>query len=380
MMTARAVAPSVLMVAPVHRAWGNRVVRESQSLAEAGYRVQAMVQCEKRHSVDGVEFIPAPSYRNRLERFLRIPQVLLAAWRLRADIYHLHNPDMLPVAFALKLLGCKVIYDTHEDYSRRLLLRSWLPRPLRRPLGLLLSQAERGVSYWVDATLVTQERQLSHFSTRCRLLRNAPVLSEALMERVCRQAELLSREAQPYRLVYVGGLSRARGLFNALDALQSLNALGMATRLWLLGPELEPCLDEARRHAAWSHVDYLGLQPHEAVLAHMMRADIGLAVLADEGDHAAARPTKLFEYMACGLPFVASDFPLWREFVGGCGGIWVQPDDSGALLEALSTLIGSDTLRRELAGQGREFVQGFNWSDEKQELLSLYEHLSRHVS
>lgn len=368
---------SVLMLAPVHRPWGNRVVRESQSLVEAGYQVRALMRCAEAHCVDGVQFLPAPAYRNRLQRFLRIPQVLLIALREKADIYHLHNPDMIPVALALKLLGKTVIYDTHEDYSQRLLLRGWLPKLLRRPLGYLLSLAERGLSHLLDATLVTQERQLPRFSKRCRLLRNAPVLSATLMARVRTQAETLVREARPYRLIYAGGLSRARGLFNALDALQALNVQGLATRLWLLGPELEPCLDQAMRHPAWAHVDYLGLQAHETVLAHMMRADVGLAVLGDAGDHAAARPTKLFEYMACGLPFVASDFPLWREFVGDRGGLWVRADDPAGLLEALFALLEDDAWRRELAAQGGEFVAGFNWGEEQQNLLSLYEKLSR---
>lgn len=371
--------PSVLMLAPVHRAWGNRVVRECVSLAEAGYRVRALMRCEQVHVAEGVTFLPAPAYRNRLQRFLNLPRVLCMALAERADIYHLHNPDMIPLALVLKLLGKTVIYDTHEDYSQRLLLRGWLPKPLRRPLGYMLSLAERGLSYWVDATLVTQERQLQHFSKRCRLLRNAPVLSETLMARVRVQAEALARGAWPYRLIYVGGLSRARGLFNTLDALQAVNERGLATRLWLLGPELEPCLGEAMRHPAWEHVDYLGLQPHETVLAHMMRADVGLVVLADEGDHAAARPTKLFEYMACGLPFVASDFPLWREFVGDRGGIWVRADDPAGLLEALCALLDDEVWRRELAAQGGEFVANFNWDEEKQSLLLLYEKLSRYT-
>lgn len=369
--------PTVLMLAPVHRPWGNRVVRECVSLAEAGYRVRALIRCEQEHVAEGVTFLPAPAYRNRLQRFLKLPWVLRIALAERADIYHLHNPDMIPLAVALKLLGKTVIYDTHEDYSQRLLLRSWLPKPLRRPLGYLLSRAERGLSHWLDATLVTQERQLPHFSKRCLLLRNAPVLSEGLMARVRAQADSLACEARPYRLIYAGGLSRARGLFNTLDVLQSLNMRGLATRLWLLGPELEPCLDQAIHHPAWKYVDYLGLQPHETALAHMMRADVGLAVLSDEGDHAAARPTKLFEYMACDLPFVASDFPLWREFVGERGGAWVRPDDPEGLLGVLSELLDDAVRRRELAAQGAAFVTGFNWDEEKQGLLRLYEHLSR---
>lgn len=367
--------PSVLMLAPVHRAWGNRVVRECVSLAEAGYRVRALMRCEQEHVAEGVTFLPAPAYRNRLQRFLNLPRVLRMALAQRADIYHLHNPDMIPLALVLKLLGKTVIYDTHEDYSQRLLLRSWLPKPLRRPLGFLLSLAERGLSYWVDATLVTQERQLPYFSRRCRLLRNAPVLSEALMRRVRTQAETLAREARPYRLIYAGGLSRARGLFNALDALQVLNTRGLGTRLWLLGPELEPCLDQARCHRAWEYVDYLGLQSHETVLAHMMRADVGLAVLADEGDHAAARPTKLFEYMACGLPFVASDFPLWREFVGEGAGLWVEAGSKEMLAEALAKILLSELDRQDMTDRANAFLQQFNWDTEHKELLILYQEI-----
>src|SRR5690606_14262405 len=102
-------------------------------------------------------------------------------------------------------------------------LRSWLPKPLRKPLGYVVSSAERMLSHWADATLVTQERQLSHFSARCRLLRNAPVISKTLRERVYRQAEALSRDTSTYRLVYAGGISKTRGLYTMLEALLALN-------------------------------------------------------------------------------------------------------------------------------------------------------------
>ncbi|QKE65456.1 glycosyltransferase [Aquipseudomonas campi] len=360
------------MLAPVHRSWGNRVVRECVSLVEAGYRVTALVRCEHAHSIDGVQFIPAPSYRNRLQRFLRIPQVLFAALREKADVYHLHNPDMIPVALALKLLGKKVIYDTHEDYSQRLLIRSWLPRPLRRTLSFLISRAERGLSRWVDATLVTQEQQLVDFPRRCHLLRNAPSISEEMRQRSTTLAAHIDRRAGEYRLIYAGGISKTRGLYNMLAALDILNSRGLPVRLWLLGPDLENCLSAAVKHPGWSYVDYLRLQSHEAVFAHMARADIGLAMLEDVGDHAAALPSKLFEYMAWGLPFVASDFPLWREFTGEHAGLWVRPGSPELLAEQLSAIL-PDAPRRQSMGEGAaEFIGQFTWLQEQEVLLKLY--------
>ncbi len=364
------------MLAPVHRNWGNRVVREAETLAEAGYAVTALMRCEQgKAEKNGVTYIPAPRAGSRIGRFVKLPLVLWQALLIRADIYHLHNPDMIPLAFCLRLLGKRVIYDTHEDYSRRLMARQWLPKYLRRPLSWIISFAERSLSRLVQAAFVTQDNQLSTFSSRTHLLRNAPSIPEKMRQDVLVTAGQVQRDEQVFRLVYAGGLSPGRGLFVMVDALDRLNSEGVAVRLWLMGPELEPCLVRAEERRGWAYVDYLGMQQHESVFAHMVRSDAGLAVLSDVGDHATARPSKLFEYMAWGLPFIATNFPVWRAFVEGKGGLWVEPDSVEVLVKAIRRLHSEEGLRCTLSEEGKSFAKTFDWAEESRILLSVYREL-----
>ena len=94
-------------------------------------------------------------------------------------------------------------------------------------------------------------------------------------------------------------------------------------------------------------------------------------------NHFEAQPIKMFEYMAAGLPFVASDFPLWKKIVDeeGCG-ICVEPSDAAAVSRVCSSLLDNPSLAQEMGKKGRQLVmQKYNWSVEEHKLLDLYKNL-----
>ncbi len=363
---------SVLILAPNHRAWGNRVVREMEVLSTYGFNVTAFMRTQPKVKTNSVEVLNVLRPGGRLHRLLSLPYLAFKALLYGADVYHLHNPDMVVVAFILKMFGKKVIYDTHEDYSKRLLLRSWIPDLLKKPLTMIVTRSEKLLSYIADATFVTQENQVKQFGRKAYLLRNAPYLTDELLTKIEELRVSIMNEHDVFRLVYIGGLSRHRGLFTMLDALEILNR-NFLVRLWLAGPDLEGCLEEAKCHPAWQFVDYLDVLRHENALAYISRADLGLAVLSDVGDHKAARPSKLFEYMAMGCPFVASDFRLWREFIEPYqAGWWIEPDDAKILTDTIiEASISLDELKSR-GNQGKEFISEFNWKNESRILLDVY--------
>ncbi|WP_156002772.1 glycosyltransferase [Thioalkalivibrio sp. ALR17-21] len=325
---------------------------------------------------DGISFVPGPAAAGRMGRVGRLPALLRQALRLKGDVYHLHNPAMLPVAVGLKWLGKRVIYDTHEDFSRRLMIRRWIPRPLRRPACWGVSRTEYLVSRIVDATLVTQARQVDAFGGRATLLRNAPALAGARGETVAELARRFSEERGFYRLLYVGSLSRARGIDRMLDVLAGVRANGLDARLWLIGPDDDGVVEDLRTHPAWDAVDYLGLKGHEEAFAYMANADVGMAILPDVADHADAMPSKLFEYMAKGLPFVASNFSVWRSFIGDEAGCWVDPAKLDQAVDAVCKLLADPERRQRFAESGMDFIDHFNWESEQEVLLETYRRLT----
>ena len=364
-----------MMVAPVHRPWGNRVIRESKILENSGYEITALLKTEKTQKLGGMVIMPASSSENRAFRVMQFIKNFWTAYRFEADIYHLHNPDTIPIALLLKLAGKKVIYDTHEDFSRRLLMRTWIPIRFRKLMCRFVTTMEKFTSKIVNAMFVTQSDQLRHFSNKTHLLRNAPYINASIREQAHQLALKIESDEKDLRLIYAGGISKERGIFTMLDALVICNQT-TSIRLWLAGEDMTNVLNKAKAHEGWKFVDYLGLLPQEQVFAYYSKSAIGLAVLSDIGDHSTAKPSKLFEYMGFGLPFIATDFKDWREFIEPCvPGWWIKPDNADVLSKTIITALEDKALLSEKSERGKSFISDFNWENESQILTDIYQEL-----
>jgi len=109
---------NICILTAVHPVWDSRIFhREAKTLVRAGYEVSFIVPHDKEEIIEGVRIIPLPKPNNRFSRMTR------GAWRLfrlalkeKSDIYHFHDPEIIPVGILLKLLTrSQVIYDVHEN-------------------------------------------------------------------------------------------------------------------------------------------------------------------------------------------------------------------------------------------------------------------------
>jgi glycosyltransferase involved in cell wall biosynthesis len=364
----------VCIVAPVH-AWDDVRVFQKQAitLAAAGYEVILLAQAPGRRISEGVEICNVLAPRvPRLLRFACLPAVLVQALGRRADIYHLHNPDTLPLCFALKLLGRRVIYDTHEDFSRRARIRTWIPRPLRRLAAVIVTAGERLAGRIADATIASQAGIARRLGARAIVLGNPPRTDPELLARVrAKAAAVAPADSHALHAVYVGLVNESRGLFEMVRAIEILNRKH-AAHLLIVGPATPADLAKARSLAGWRHVEYRERVPYEDALACAAGADVGLAVVHDIADHAESDPNKLYEYMALGKPFIASSFPEWRGRLDGIDAGWlVPPGDPEAIAGALTAALDLSARRRK--GQaGEEFARRNNWERESAKLVELY--------
>src|SRR5581483_5637020 len=97
-----------------------------------------------------VELVTVRRRSGRLGRMLGTTMAVVAAGlRQRGDVYHFHDPELIPWGLALRLLGKRVVYDVHEDLPRYLLIKHWVAPVLRRPLSRMAS----GIEWIADRTL-----------------------------------------------------------------------------------------------------------------------------------------------------------------------------------------------------------------------------------
>lgn len=376
----------VAILTSVHRPQDPRILfREAHSLAEAGFDV-TIVAAEAALGADshGVQFIgverarhtyiddPERGLGRRLRRMVTTTfKVGLAASRLRAHIYHFHDPELLPVGLMLKLLTRgRVIYDVHEDVPKQIADKHYIPRPARGIIGRLAGGLERAAAQALDGIITATPPIARRFPAgKTVVVQNFPI-----------STELHTLDSSPYRnrprtVGFIGGLTVERGLRELVAAARLLPfekdpALVLAGRL---KPE-----SLIRELSGQPNVGFLGWLERDGVARLLGRVRAGLVVFHPVPNYVEAYPIKLFEYMSAGLPVVASDFPLWREIVDAAGaGLVVDPHDPRAIAEAIEWIFAHEAEAEEMGRRGRQAVlERYSWHTEATKLVRLYQGLT----
>lgn len=346
--------------------------KEARTLSAAGYEVVLIVQHDKAELVNGIRIIPMPKPRNRLDRMTRL------AWRLfrlaikeRADVYHFHNPELIPVGLFLKLLGKTVIYDVHEAYGEKILSKPWIKPQLRPFISKAFSRFERISSKCFDHVIAADRFAAKQFKHRnVTVLANYAVVS--MVKNVWSTRVPMPRMSEKTIAVFVGDLTEERGLFKMVEAVKSLSNYDV--ELHLIGRFDDPRNQEIIRSVEM--VKYFAFLPLDKVFEHLMAASIGLILFQPVPSlfYAGENTNKLFEYMACGLAVIASDFPNLRELVEGtqCG-ICVNPTSPKEISTAIRLLHENPQVRAEMGQNGRKAIlKKYNWEKESEKLLEIY--------
>jgi glycosyltransferase involved in cell wall biosynthesis len=207
------------------------------------------------------------------------------------------------------------------------------------------------------------------FVDRSEIVENMPLLEDLFAIREPRHDR--------FTLGYLGGLTVSRGGLQMLRALERLRGEGLQVELECVGPAYDAATADALRRAAESDdagVRWHGRLPPLEAWRVMARCHVGLAILLPEPRYMEAYPTKLFEYMALGLPSIVSDFPLYRDVVdrAGCG-LAVDPLNPDALCDAIRWCYSHREELEEMGKRGREAVErDYSWSTEQRKLLAFY--------
>jgi glycosyltransferase involved in cell wall biosynthesis len=342
-----------------------------KSLALNGYNVSLVVADGKGDEVkDGVSIVDVGATTGgRLSRMIKTTfRVFVKAKELDGDVYHIHDPELIPAGLKLKKLGKKVIFDAHEDVPKQILSKPYLNEISKIILSKIFEWYERWslpkFDYLIAATPVICDKLLK-INPNTVDINNFPLLNEL---------KISSWKHKENTVAYIGGISEIRGIKEVILAL----SFTQNVRLNLAGSFSEKIFEEKiKKYESWSKVNTLGFLNRQQVNEVLAKSRAGIVTLYPVTNYITSLPVKMFEYMSVGLPVIASNFSLWREIIEGneCG-ICVDPLNPKAIGDAIQYLIDNPQEAEQMGKNGRKAVeQKYNWSMEEKKLLTLYKDL-----
>lgn len=377
-------AAKVCQLTNVHSPLDQRIYyKEAFSLAAAGYEVcVAGPGSRDMEGVrEGVQVVTVPRGRGISGRLVNALELFRKAVSMRADIYHFHDPELLPLGLLLRLKGSKVIYDCHEHFPQTAYVRRWVPRILRGAFSVVLDRIERFFASHLTGVLGVVEEQGSRFGHRpFAAVRNFPRLE--WFEANGRPGG--SGQQEECELLHLGSLSADRGSDFLVEVMQELGKTHPGVRLRAVG-RFHTRQDEGNFRR---RLETCGLQgrilcqqelvPYNRLGQLIRRHRIGLIPgQISVKNLAPFVPTKLFEYLACGIPVVASDLPSIRTFYEeGDWGAIADPSDPAAHAREISRLLEDPAAAAGKGRRGRALVEErYNWGLESRKLIAFYDRI-----
>jgi len=367
---------TVCQLTTVHNRYDVRILNKiSISLQQNGYQVFLLVADQKPNEIyQGVNIISTNFFtKNRLLRLLFAKKKLLKkAKEIDAEIYHFHDPELLPVGVKLAKLGKKVVYDSHEDYPSTMLEKKYIPKCFRKLVSLFFEKYEKkACGYFKGLSLCyhwTYDR-LKPYCQNAELIFNFPVLPANI--------NTLIPNYQSRAIAYTGGISPQWHIADIIEAIEEIEDI---TFILATNRANEEYLTRLRNLKGWEKVNYLGSVKHLSLYEEVFsQTSVGVALLdyipQCKGHIGNLSNTKLFEYLLMGLPVVCTDFDLWKEIIEkeNCG-ICINPYQIEEIKQSIIQLISNPELAQQMGQNGqRAVIEKYNWKTEEAKLLSLYE-------
>jgi glycosyltransferase involved in cell wall biosynthesis len=363
----------IFHVTSVHPPFDVRIFhKECRTLAQAGYDVTLLAQTDGREkAIDGVRVIGLPRIARRYRRPHLWRLIVGEVKRLKPDVVHLHDPELLLIVPFLR--SARLVYDCHEPTAETMLVRRWIPHSLRCPVSRLVAFLEPVLARHIDAVVVTEDSHMELFQ-RCGcpvvLLYNYPLLSNLGF----------TRHSDGKTILHIGLLSEERGAGTMIQAMKHVVERVWGARLLLVGSfdcpadEIEIC-QMISDYGLEDAVVLVGWVPFSDLPKWFVQGDIGLVPWqTKEKFPPQIIPTKMFEYMSFGLPIVASNRLTIRRFLDGLDcGFLVRPGDPQELAEAIEYLLNCPAEAERMGENGRQAIEErYNWEAEGEKLIALY--------
>jgi glycosyltransferase involved in cell wall biosynthesis len=368
----------VCILTTVHNPLNTRVYhKEARAAVEAGHEVSMIAHNVPTNNNYDVEFYSLGTTKNRFQRWSHIPRTYAIARNMDADIYHFHDPELLPVGVLLaQQTDARVIYDAHEDYGyTAITYREWIPSVIRPSIAKVFPWCQSTLANRLDAVITTtdstaeQFRDLGH--PHVEVIHNYPKTNNIIFD---------TPEIQPNEgitLVYVGTLEPARGIFAMLNLVRELVERGENVELWLVGTFSDNMYRQKydsyiNKYNIKNNVRSIGFVPYEQIFSYLKAGDVGLSLLDSKlCEH--NLPTKIFEYMYAKTPVIATKSQSVQPYLTNEVGYIVDKTDSEEQADVIQEWRSDPQQLNKMGEKARKLVeQKYNWEKEANKLQSLY--------
>ena len=311
-----------------------------------------------------IYFHKLPFFKNRIIRILTswiiaIPPLILKDYK----IIHFHDPELIFAIPIWKLFGKKIIYDVHENYSKHLEVKSYIPKIVKPIIFWIIKFIENNFSKLVDSIIVVHKdlnKDLNKLNKHI-VVSNAPILDYKYLSK--------KRKKQ---FCYVGIITEERGIFHIGKILQELKI-----KFVLAGVFKKESFKN--KMLSLENVEFIGWVDKEKKIELISQSICGCCTFLPIEHHLISNPNKIYEYLNYGTPVLCSDFDSYKEIISAnqkfifyCN--ILNKEQTKQTIKEISNLSNEEI--NQFGLKGHQFIRkNYNWDIEKNKLLKLYDEM-----
>lgn len=305
--------------------------------------------------------------------------IIKKVWGRSFDVVHCTHLILLPISVIIgRIKKAKIVYDVYERHSITMARYFPLSRLVRFIIEWFEDQWVRRVDYvlTVDSPQDFLERRYKKNNSNVQVLYNVPPLDHHISHESLNEVAYGSHST----IVYVGGLSRDKGVLMAIEAMKRVKRALPQSHLLMIGTfhdSEQEAIELIDRYELNHHIKLIQWLPYGEMMAYLQRAQVGIALHQPcEKFLYVSKGTgrKFFTYMQAGLPIVGPEFGEIGQVVREekCG-ILVDTTDPEQIAKAIIHLLENPEEARAMGQRGRRAIEEkYNWDIEKKKLLQAY--------
>ncbi len=360
-------------ITSVHPRYELRILKKQcVTLAQNGYDVTLIVNDNKGDEVfEGVKIIATGfSPKNRLDRFLNSRKYILKKARsIKADVFQLHDPDLLLIVKRLKKTGAKVIFDSHENYPDQISCKPYLPKFISKIIAKIFIVIEKS-TFKKCAGLITVDTSIAQrirkINKNTVIVKNYPILYN----------KEINYNAKQRIICFAGGIEEKYNHEKILEAIENIDNVTYE----LAGFINKSYLNTLKSYCGYNKTKLCGRLSFEEVQTIYKRSLAGVAIHFSERIaklNGGEGCIKLFEFMEAGLAIICSNYSIWKEIIeeNKCG-IAVDPGNVNEIRDAVQYLLDNRDAAINMGKNARKaFLEKYNWDSQAETLLDFYGNL-----